>query len=106
MMVEEALQSRAKLPVTSELVEEMLIVRRYSHGGAAGDSTTGNGSEDLQPLGQPRWDPSIANITITVFASVIIFCTLAGNALVITAVVKERRLRKVSDSCHISRLFL
>ena len=111
MEEDESLQARAKLAVTSE-VEEMLVVLRYGDGegeGSAGGYAAGeggllvpggnNGTGELVALGgQPRWDPSAANITITVFAAFIIFCTLAGNALVITAVIKERRLRKVRAS--------
>ncbi|KAL8567942.1 hypothetical protein ACOMHN_059064 [Nucella lapillus] len=92
------LLSKAELAMTSE--EDMLVIFRY-RGGGKGEDAGGahlNVTEGPLPLMQSRWDASIANITITIFAAVIIFCTLAGNTLVIAAVIKERRLRKVSNS--------
>lgn len=74
--------------------EDSLIVFRY--GGAKGQLEL-NDSQGM-PVVWPQWDVSAANIAITFFAALIIFFTLVGNSLVIAAVVKERRLRKVSNS--------
>ncbi|PVD29661.1 hypothetical protein C0Q70_08916 [Pomacea canaliculata] len=74
--------------------EDSLFVFRY--GGAKGQLEL-NDSQGM-PVVWPQWDVSAANIAITFFAALIIFFTLVGNSLVIAAVVKERRLRKVSNS--------
>lgn len=73
---------------------DMFVVFRYS---GPGNSFPQNDS--LGPRGElSAWDVSTANIIITIFASLIIFCTVVGNFFVIAAVMKERRLRKVSNS--------
>ncbi|KAL8613347.1 hypothetical protein ACOMHN_052586 [Nucella lapillus] len=93
------LPSKARFALIAGM--QKLFVFELANGATSkdGDSAISlNVTAAVYPLGPPRWNFSVVNIIITIFAFIVIFCTLSGNTLVILAVVKERRLRKVSNS--------
>ncbi|XP_076461761.1 5-hydroxytryptamine receptor 1A-alpha-like [Babylonia areolata] len=96
-------QSKARVKLISEM--QKLVVFQLASSGDRDPKDSAVASVNMtaavHPVDgyyYPQWNFSIINITITVFASLVIFCTVSGNALVIVAVIKERRLRKVSNS--------